>query len=85
MQRVYIGIDAHKESNVLALAFAENGVPELYGKAPADLKGVKKGSGRLNRHLVFKIPQLPIVGSFYRSNITPPLEYPKNDHYLLHP
>ncbi len=38
MQRVYIEIDAHKESNVLALAFAGNGVRELYGKAPADLK-----------------------------------------------
>ena len=38
MKKVYIGIDAHKESNVLALAFAGTAVPELYGKASADLK-----------------------------------------------
>ena len=38
MKRVYIGIDAHKESNVLALAFAGTAAPEMYGKASADLK-----------------------------------------------
>jgi transposase len=38
MKKVYIGIDAHKESNVLALAFAGTAVPELYGKTTADLK-----------------------------------------------
>lgn len=38
MKKVYIGIDAHKESNVLALAFSGNEPPELYGKASADLK-----------------------------------------------
>ena len=38
MKKVYIGIDAHKESNVLALAFAGTGAPESYGKASADLK-----------------------------------------------
>jgi hypothetical protein len=32
MAKVYIGIDAHKDSNVLALAFAGNEPPELYGK-----------------------------------------------------
>ena len=38
MKKVYIGIDAHKDSNVLALAFKGTAVPELYGKASADLK-----------------------------------------------
>jgi transposase len=38
MTKVYIGIDAHKDSNVLALAFVGNEPPELYGKATADLK-----------------------------------------------
>jgi len=38
MKKVYIGIDAHKESNVVALAFAGHEEPELYGKASADLK-----------------------------------------------
>jgi len=38
MKKVYIGIDAHKDSNTLALAFAGNEPPELYGKASADLK-----------------------------------------------
>ncbi|MBC8206463.1 MAG: transposase [Kiritimatiellales bacterium] len=38
MRKVYIGIDAHKESNVVALAFSGAGEPELYGKASADLK-----------------------------------------------
>jgi hypothetical protein len=38
MKSVYIGIDAHKESNVLALAFAGTAAPAMYGKASADLK-----------------------------------------------
>ena len=38
MTKVYIGIDAHKESNVLALAFAGKEPPEHYGKTTADLK-----------------------------------------------
>jgi hypothetical protein len=37
MKRAYIGIDAHKESNTIALAFSGRGEPKLYGKAPADL------------------------------------------------
>ena len=37
MAKVYIGIDAHKESNVVALAFSGQGEPELYGKVSADL------------------------------------------------
>jgi transposase len=37
MKKVYIGIDAHKESNVVALAFLGQGEPELYGKVSADL------------------------------------------------
>ena len=37
MKKVYIGIDAHKESNVVALAFAGQQEPEIYGKVSADL------------------------------------------------
>jgi transposase len=37
MTKVYIGIDAHKESNALALAFSGRGEPEFYGKCSADL------------------------------------------------
>ena len=38
MKKVYIGIDAHKESNVVALAFTGTEAPELYGKVSADLR-----------------------------------------------
>ena len=38
MKKVYIGIDAHKDSNTIALAFAGKEPPELYGKASADLR-----------------------------------------------
>ena len=37
MKKAYLGIDAHKEQNVIALAFSGRGDLELYGKAPADL------------------------------------------------
>ena len=37
MKKAYIGIDSHKEQNVVAIALAGRGDPELYGKAPADL------------------------------------------------
>lgn len=37
MKKVYIGIDAHKESNVVSLAFAGVEEPVLYGKVSADL------------------------------------------------
>ncbi len=37
MTKVYIGIDAHKESNALALAWAGRDVPVFYGKVSADL------------------------------------------------
>jgi len=51
MKKVYIGIDAHKESNVLALAFAGTADPELYPPSVAfsnftrliTRKGVRKG------------------------------------------
>lgn len=39
MTKVYAGLDAHKESIVIGLAFAGGGEPELYGKAPGDLNG----------------------------------------------
>jgi|GEM_PF-5088457 len=38
MTKVYIGIDSHKESNSLALAFAERAYPRFLGKGSADLK-----------------------------------------------
>lgn len=37
MKKAYLGIDAHKEQNTVAIAFAGRGDPELYGKAPTDL------------------------------------------------
>ena len=37
MTKVYIGIDAYKDSNVVALAFAGKTEPEIYGKVSADL------------------------------------------------
>jgi hypothetical protein len=37
MREVYIGIDTHKESNVLASAFAGRDEPKLIGKVSADL------------------------------------------------
>lgn len=39
MKKVYIGIDTHKDSNTVALAFEGNEPPELYGKVSADLRG----------------------------------------------
>jgi hypothetical protein len=39
MRILYMGIDAHKESNLVALAFAERQDPELHGKVPADVPG----------------------------------------------
>ena len=37
MKEVYIGIDAHKDSNTLAYAFAGRDEPRLVGKVSADL------------------------------------------------
>lgn len=37
MKKLYIGIDAHKDSNVVALAFSGQEAPALYGKVSADL------------------------------------------------
>ena len=37
MKKAYIGTDTHKEQNMIAVALAGRGDPELYGKAPADL------------------------------------------------
>lgn len=39
MTKVYLGIDAHKESNALASAFAGRDKPQYLGKASADLNG----------------------------------------------
>lgn len=37
MKKLYIGIDTPKDLNTVALAFAGNEQPELYGKVSADL------------------------------------------------
>ena len=37
MKKLYIGIDTHKENNVIGLAFAGNAAPEVYGKVSADV------------------------------------------------
>jgi transposase len=37
MKKLYIGIDAHKESNLVALALAGRAEPELYGKVTTDI------------------------------------------------
>ena len=37
MKKAYLGIDAHKENNLIAIALAGRADPEVYGKAPADL------------------------------------------------
>jgi len=37
MKKVYIGIDAHKESNLLASAFDGREEPKIIGKVSADL------------------------------------------------
>jgi transposase len=51
MTKVYAGLDTHKDSIVIGLAFAGRGEPELYGKAPADLNGFLKVLRRIQaRH-----------------------------------
>lgn len=42
MTALYIGLDTHKDSNVIGLAFAGGAKPELYGKAPGDIPGFIK-------------------------------------------
>ena len=42
MKKAYLGIDSHKEQNVVALAFAGRSDPELYGRAPADVDAFER-------------------------------------------
>lgn len=49
MKKVYIGIDAHKASNTLALAFAGNGEARIYGKAPTDLDSFLRVVRRISK------------------------------------
>ena len=42
MKKVYIGLDAHKASILIALAFAGRSDPESYGKSSGDLDGFLK-------------------------------------------
>lgn len=47
MKKAYLGIDAHKEQNTIAIALAGRGDPELYGKAPADVESFLRVLRRL--------------------------------------
>ena len=49
MTKVYIGIDAHKESNSLALAFAGKEEPSFYGKISADLNRMIEAIRRIQK------------------------------------
>lgn len=42
MKKLYIGLDAHKASILIGLAFAGRSDPDLYGKASSDLNGFLK-------------------------------------------
>ena len=43
MKKLSIGIDAHKESNVIGLAFNDRKEPEIHGKVSADLNRNNEG------------------------------------------
>jgi len=49
MTKVYIGIDAHKESNSIALAFAGKEDPSFYGKISADLNRMIEAIRRIQK------------------------------------
>lgn len=49
MKKVYIGLDVHKASILIALAFAGRSDPESYGKASSDLDGFVAALRRLMR------------------------------------
>ena len=49
MKKVYVGLDAHKDNILIALAFAGRGDPELYGKAGADLNSFVKVLRRIQQ------------------------------------
>ena len=44
MKKPYIGIDAHKDNNIVAIALAKRGDPELYGKAPGGPRRLRADS-----------------------------------------
>lgn len=51
MKKAYLGLDAHADSIVLAVALAGGGCPELYGRSPADLNGFLRALRRaLKKH-----------------------------------
>lgn len=60
MSRLYIGIDAHKDSNTLALAFSPGGEPTLYGTAPGDLNGLLKVLRRIEARYSLEHRQVAI-------------------------
>lgn len=47
MTKVYIGLDAHKASILIGLAFAGRSDPALYGKASTDVDSFLKGLRRI--------------------------------------
>jgi len=55
MNRLYIGLDVHKVSTTIALAFSGSTEPEHYGKAPSDLDGFLRVLRRIEKkHLLNK-------------------------------
>ena len=49
MKEAYIGIDAHKDHNVVALAFAGRGEPNKF-RRPSERKAVAHDSGLFGGH-----------------------------------
>lgn len=49
MRKVYIGIDAHKETNTLALAFAGQEPAQIYGKVPTHLDSFLRVLGKIRK------------------------------------
>jgi transposase len=55
MKKLYIGIDAHKESNLVALAFAGRAEPELHGKVTTDIPRFVKALRKImDKHALSK-------------------------------
>lgn len=55
MNKLYIGLDVHKASTSVALAFSGSAEPEHYGKAPSDLNGFMRVLRRIEKkHLLTK-------------------------------
>jgi len=60
MRKLYIGLDAHKASNVVAVAFEGRKEVELYGNLPSDLKAFIAGLRRLMKKYEVKREDLAL-------------------------